>query len=150
MERRDFIRVLGGGAALGLAGGLILNGPVEAQPPGRRGRNGSKRKWVLLGEQRVSFRTENDVIRVSRKEGRFRAIGLDARGADVHVRALTVYFRDRSSARIRLDEVVREDGRSRVVDLPGRPRAISHVDVVYRAVGRRRSRHATLRLYGIE
>ena len=41
------------------------------------------RDWVELGCQKVSFRSERDVIRVGRREGRFTAIRLFARGGDV-------------------------------------------------------------------
>lgn len=156
MDRRDFLRVLGGGAALSVVGGALLSGAAEAQPPrhGHRGpdRHGPppKRKgqWVFLGDQRVSFRTERDVIRVGRHEGKFDALGLEAEGSDVHVIAITVHFTDRSSARVKLDEVIRARGRSRVIDLPGRARGIEYVEFTYRSVGRS-PRPATLRLYGI-
>src|SRR5690554_2660206 len=111
MNRRAFIRILGGGAALGLASGVLLRESAGAQPRGRGGPPPKKkgRRWVHLGDKQVSFGVERDAIRVSRRDGAFGAIGLEAIGADVHVIELVVHFRDRSSVRLRLDEVIREN-----------------------------------------
>src|SRR5687767_1640245 len=47
--------------------------------------------WVQLGCQQVSFRgRDRDSIRVGRREGRFRAIRVAARGNDVEMRRLSV------------------------------------------------------------
>jgi hypothetical protein len=49
--------------------------------------------WVQLGCQQVSFRgRDRDTIRVGRREGRFRAIRLVARGNDIKMRRLSVTY----------------------------------------------------------
>jgi hypothetical protein len=156
MDRRTFMEALASGIA-GIAGIALVPADALGQrrgpPPGRRRGRGRRPMWSLLGEKRVSFRAERDVIRVGRREGRFSRIGLEAIGNDVHLMNVTIHFGNRTSTRLRLDELVRAGRRSRVLDFPGNHRIIHSVELTYRSTGRggRRDpgRHATVRLYGI-
>ena len=65
-----------------LAGAGLVAADAQAQ---RQDRDNDRRggdKWVQLGCQQVSlFGKDRDTVRVGRREGRFKAIRLHARGA---------------------------------------------------------------------
>jgi len=82
---------------ISLTAALLLSGtflPTDAFAQRRaRDRDDDRRQWVDLGCQQVSFRgRDRDTIRVGRREGRFRAIRLAARGNDVEVLRLSVVY----------------------------------------------------------
>ena len=98
----------------------------------RRDRDGS-RDWVQLGCQQVSFRgRDKDTIRVGRREGRFRAIRLAARGNDVEMRRLSVVYANGNPDEIDVQRVIRSGSKTDALDLKGRDRAIDRIDMVYR------------------
>jgi hypothetical protein len=91
------------------------------------------RDWVQLGCQQVSFRgRDRDSIRVGRREGRFRAIRLTARGNDVEVRRVSVVYGNGNPDELDVQRIIRSGDRTDRLDLKGGDRAISRIDMVYR------------------
>jgi hypothetical protein len=89
--------------------------------------------WVQLGCQDVSFRgRDRDTIRVGRREGRFRAIRLAARGNDIEMRRLTVVYANGNPDELDVQRVVRRGSKTEALDLKGRDRAIERIDMTYR------------------
>jgi hypothetical protein len=81
----------------------------------------------------VSFRgRDRDSIRVGRKEGRFKAIRLAARGNDVEVLDLKVIYGNGNPDDIRVQRVIRSGDRTDPLDLQGRDRSIDRIEMVYR------------------
>jgi Protein of unknown function (DUF2541) len=98
-----------------------------------RDRDDDRRQWVDLGCQQVSFRgRDRDTIRVGRREGRFRAIRLAARGNDVEVLRLSVVYGNGNPDELDVQRVIRSGDRTEAIDLKGRDRAIERIDVTYR------------------
>jgi len=112
--------------ALALACAAALAADAHAQ---RRGDN-----WVELGCQQVSFiGKDRDSIRVGRREGRFKAIRLEARNNDVEVLDLKVVYSNGAPDDIQVRSNIRAGSRTRPLDLKGRDRAIQQIDLVYRS-----------------
>jgi hypothetical protein len=112
--------------ALALACAGALAADAQAQ---RRGGN-----WVELGCQQVSFiGKDRDSIRVGRREGRFKAIRLEARNNDVEVLDLKVVYSNGAPDDIQVRSNIRAGSRTRPLDLKGRERAIQQIDLVYRS-----------------
>jgi len=89
--------------------------------------------WVQLGCQQVSFRgRDHDTIRVGRRDGRFRAIRLAARGNDIEMRRLTVVYGNGNPDQLDVQRVIRGGSKTEARDLKGRDRAIERIDMVYR------------------
>jgi hypothetical protein len=89
--------------------------------------------WVQLGCQQVSFRgRDHDTIRVGRRDGRFRAIRLAARGNDIEMRRLTVVYGNGNPDQLDVQRVIRGGSKTEALDLKGRDRAIERIDMVYR------------------
>jgi hypothetical protein len=140
--------------AAALAGALLLAGAVATDAAAQRrdrddDRRGGDRDWVELGCQKVNFRAERDVIRVGRREGRFSAIRLFARGGDVEMLDLKVIYAGGQPDDIRVRHILERGERSRPLDLRGRDRAIDSIELVYRAVPNRRDREPTVCAEGL-
>lgn len=100
-----------------------------------RDRDRDSDRWVELGCQRVSlFGKDRDSVRVGRREGRFKAIRLHVRGADVEMLDLKVIYANGEPDDIRVRHFIRQGERTQPLDLRGRERAIDRVDMVYRTV----------------
>ncbi len=89
--------------------------------------------WSELGCQQVAlFGNDRDTIRVGRREGRFKAIRLFVRGADVEVLDLKVVYANGQPDDIALQNLIRVGERTRALDLRGRERSIDRIEMTYR------------------
>ena len=105
-------------------------GPPPGPPPGA-----GRGDWVELGCQQVSlFGKDRDSIRVGRREGRFRAIRLHVRGADVEMLDLKVIYANGDPDDLPVRHLIRQGERTRPLDLRGRERSIDRVDMAYRTI----------------
>ncbi|RMG14263.1 MAG: hypothetical protein D6731_10615 [Planctomycetota bacterium] len=102
------------------AGALAL-----AAPPARAD------QWVVLGERKVAFGGDTDVIPCSHK-GRFRKIKLKVRGNPVHLADLDIHFANGGHQDVAVRSEIRAGGETRVIDLPGGARTIARVTLRYR------------------
>ena len=121
---------------IGLVAGLLVSSSILATESfaQRRDRDqDDRRQWVDLGCQQVSFRgRDRDSIRVGRREGRFRAIRLAARGNDVEVLRLSIVYGNGNPDELDVQRVIRSGDRTEALDLRGRDRAIERIDMTYR------------------
>lgn len=90
-------------------------------------------KWEELGCQKVGFLGDRDVIRVGRREGRFKAIRLLVSGNSVYILNLRVVYANGAPDDIPVRSEIKQGGQSGPLDLKGRDRAIDRVELVYRA-----------------
>ena len=92
----------------------------------------SGRDWVELGCQRVSlFGVDHDTVQVGRREGRFKAIRLHVRGADVQMLDLKVVYANGEPDHLPVRSTIRQGERTRPLDLRGWERSINRVDMTY-------------------
>ena len=111
-----------------IAAGLLCAGLLSTDAQAQRGGN-----WVDLGCKEVSFlMTDHDTIKVGRREGRFKAIRLQARGNDVEMLDLKVIYANGAPDDIPVRSLIRQGTRTRPLDLKGYERAIHQIDMVYR------------------
>jgi len=103
-------------------------GPSIAPPPGPS-------SWVELGCQQVSlFGKDRDSVPVGRREGRFKAIRLHARQADVELLRVTVIYANGQPDDLPTRHFLRQGGFTPPLDLKGWERSIERVDMVYKTV----------------
>lgn len=113
-----------------MAAALLCAGLV-APDAHAQGRNRDGR-WVELGCKEVAFLgADRDTIRVGRREGRFKAIRLEARGNDVEMIDLKVVYANGAPDDIPVRSLIRQGTRTRPLDLRGRERAIRQIVMVY-------------------
>lgn len=114
--------------------------------------------WVELGCKQVSLiGRDRDTVHVGRREGRFSAIRLQVRGADVEMLDLKVIYANGEPDDIPVRSLIRADSRTRPLDLRGRERSIDQVELVYRTVlnpvdmiARQRLSQATVCVEGLQ
>jgi hypothetical protein len=122
------MRVLGAIAAALHCAAMIAE-DAHAQ---RRDRDGD-RNWVELGCREVDlFGADRDTIRVGRREGKFKAIRLEAKGNDVEILDLKVVYANGQPDDIKVRSFLKQGSRTRTLDLRGRGRSIQQIDIVYR------------------
>jgi hypothetical protein len=100
---------------------------ATADAQGRRDKDG---KWERLGCERVGNRTDFDVIKVGRREGRFSALRLEAEGNSVEVLDLKVVYANGAPDDIPVRAHINQGDRTRALDLRGRNRAIDRIQIV--------------------
>jgi hypothetical protein len=115
------------------AAALVCAGLVATDAEAQRRDRDRGRDWVELGCKRVNFiGADRDVIPVGRREGRFKAIRLTARGNDVEMLDLKVVYANGAPDDIPVRAMIRQGTSTRPLDLRGWERSIRHIDMVYR------------------
>jgi hypothetical protein len=140
-----------------LAGALALACTLATDALAQRGERGERERgerrdrgeWVELGCKEVSLRVDRDVLPVGRREGRFHAIRLYARGGDVEMLDLKVIYANGDPDDIRVRRILERGERTRPLDLRGRARSISSIQMVYRALPNRRDREPIVCVEGL-
>lgn len=107
--------------------------------PGGAGRPSDDRRknWVLLGDQKVNFQTERDVIRVGQNEDWHRTRAFDklhfvASEGDIQLDEIRVVYVNGYSETIRVGREIRQ-GQDIVVDLPGRRSYIAEIEMKHKS-----------------
>jgi hypothetical protein len=110
----------------------LMVAPSEAQ----RGPGGDR--WVSLGEMRVGFLVDRDVLRINqnedwfRREGPFRTIRLTAEGNDIHMVSVRVVYLNGFAEDFRVDQLLRQR-QSLNIDLRGERSYLRQIEFVYRS-----------------
>jgi Bacterial SH3 domain len=119
--------------------------PSEVEIWGRKSSDGRRRgpqaglgpDWERLGAKSVDRKRDRDVIRLSRRDGRFDALRLAADRNDVRIRRVAVKYGNGSQHEVEVDRRIRNGELSDVIELRGkRGRFIDQVVLVYETVGR--------------
>jgi hypothetical protein len=128
-EGRAVMKVYGEPARFGGPPGTLP--PISGGPPV----GGGGADWTELGCKRVSlFGVDRDSIEVGRSEGRFKAIRLYVRGADIQMLDLKVVYGNGEPDHIPVRTLIRQGDRTRPLDLRGRERFVRRIDMTYLTV----------------
>jgi hypothetical protein len=113
-----------------IAAALVCAGILTADAEAQRDQD---RRWVDLGCREVDlFGADRDTLKVGRREGKFKAIRLEAKGNDVEMLDLKVVYVNGEPDDIQVRSMIKQGTRTRPLDLRGRERAIQQIDMVYR------------------
>ena len=112
--------------------------------------------WVVLGERKVDYRLDSDIIDIGKHEGPFNKIRLHVQDKPIRIFDLKVHFENGETYDVTIQRNFAEDEYSRVIDLPGRNRRINYVQLKYSTTRERRRgkkyfrkfEKATVRLLG--
>jgi len=116
-----------------LLGAVTLAG-VVAQPALADNRGHGHDHWDQLGCQKVGFLVDHDVVRVGRRDGKFKAIRLEVSGNAVYLNDLKVVYGNGAPEDVAVRSEIREGGQTRAIDLKGRgERVIERIEMTYRA-----------------
>lgn len=126
---------------------LSVDAKVSRRGPPGPGTDGPRVE--LLGSQKIGFKVDRDVLRVGRKEGRFRRIALRAVDNDIEVLDMKIFYGRGPADDVQVRRVLRAGQRSEPIDLRGdEPRVIDRIEFIYRARPNFRGA-ATLEIYGV-
>src|SRR5262245_41097085 len=103
---------------------------TSADAQGRRDRDRGDDHWERLGCERVGNRADFDEIKVGRREGRFKAIRLEARGNSISILNLKVIYANGAPDEIDVRSEINEGDRTRPLDLRGRERSIDSIQII--------------------
>lgn len=103
-------------------------GPVKIEFYGEKRRAPA---WAELGCHRVGFLETNDVIRVGKREGAFRALKLTVSDSTLRLNRIRVVFGDRSVQTFDVRAAIPAGSETRSLDLDGRRRTIERVELEY-------------------
>lgn len=99
--------------------------------------NQYQRGWELIAVNDVERRNDRDVVELSRRDGRFDALILRARGGAVRIRSMIVRYGNGAEEELDVDRRLRAGEMSNVLELRGaRGRYIDRITFVYRSRGR--------------
>lgn len=90
-------------------------------------------RWEELGCSKAGFLPDKDVIKVGRREGRFKQIQLRAFKNKVHIINLRVIYANGAPDDIAVKSEIRDGGETRPLDLRGGDRFIDRVELYYLA-----------------
>lgn len=110
------------------AGMLLLMAMASAVPAMAQGNRDGK--WERLGCEEVGRRVDFDEIKIGRREGRFTAIRLEAKGNSISVLDLKVIYANGAPDDISVRSEINEGDQTRPLDLRGRDRAIASIQIV--------------------
>ncbi len=102
--------------------------------------------WEVLGSRSVRYGTDHDVITVSSDKW-YKGIYFKVTGAPIKINDMKVYFDNGDKFDVSIRSMIRENGHSRTIELPGGERRITKVDFSYETMGSNRG-NATLTLWG--
>lgn len=92
--------------------------------------------WTKLGERRVSFKSEEDVIHVSGIRGKFDTIAFHVDKAPIFMKSIRMFYGNGQSQTIQINRRLYEGKRSMPFRLAGGERIINKIELDYRtAVG---------------
>ena len=115
---------------LKLAGLALLMSTAALSSASAQGRHDNNGKWERLGCEQVGGRADFDEIKVGRREGRFSAIRLEAKGNSISVLDLKVVYANGAPDDISVRSEINQGDSTRALDLRGADRAISSIQIV--------------------
>lgn len=95
---------------------------------------GLEEGWELLGEKKVNFVRDKDVMEV-KSNNRFTAIRFMVEEKDVRLRDLKIEFENGDKMEPALDDVIKAGEQSRVIQLAADGRRITNIEFKYRSMG---------------
>ena len=96
-------------------------------------------QWNLIGEKKVSFLVDRDVIHVTGNDS-YGQIKLKVKDGPVHILDMDVHFENGDKFDVAIKQRIPQGGESRVIDLPGGSRSIKKIEFWYETKGFRKGR----------
>ncbi len=118
--------------------------PVQPVPPPRPRWN--NKGWTFLGRKQVNGSRDRDRIVIDSNLGRFNALTIVGRDADIYMDDISVVFYNTRKFQPNLRHRFVANSRTRRIDLPGQYRRIRHLTFRYGNLAR--GRQATVEIWG--
>jgi hypothetical protein len=106
----------------------------------------SPNAWEVLGSRSVRYGTDKDVITVSDDKW-YKGIYFKVTEAPIKINDMKVYFDNGDKFDVSMRSMIKQNGHTRTIELPGGERRITKVEFSYETMGSNRG-NATLTLWG--
>lgn len=103
--------------------------------------------WDLLGEQKVNFIKDKDVIEVH-SSYKFTAIRFKVEGHDVRLNGLKIHFQNGDKLEPSLDDIIAADQYSKVIELSQDGKFVNRIEFKYRTTGNVLKGRANVLVFG--
>jgi len=113
---------------------VVLAGIILTACGSSRRTFGLEEGWELLGERKVNFVRDKDVMEVSSRN-LFTAIRFYVEEKDIRINDLKIVFDNGDKMEPALDDVIKAGEQSRVIQLAADGRRISNIEFKYRSMG---------------
>ena len=108
---------------------------------------GVEEGWELLSEQKVNFVKDKDEITIHSRYP-FTAIRFKVEGRDVQINDLKIYFDNGDKLEPNIDDLIKEDQFSKVIELAREGRYINKIEFKYRTTGNVLKGRANVLVFG--
>jgi HSP20 family molecular chaperone IbpA len=136
-----------GKATLDLFGRHAGGGGGAVKPPPQKDPKDRFPGWEHLGSRVVDFGGDHDVIDC-RGEGKFGSFQIEVENGDLEMFNIKVTFMNGDTVSPPSKLYFDENTRTRLIDLPGKDRAIKRIEFWYKSVRASRDGKATVNVYG--
>jgi len=109
-------------------------------------KDNTTQQWVLIGERKVSFLIDHDVIQATGNDNSSK-LKVKVKDGPVHIIDMDVYFENGDKFDVALKQKIPKGGESRVIDLPGGSRNVRKIEFWYETKGFRKGR-GTVQVWG--
>ena len=109
-------------------------------------KDNATQQWVLIGEKRVSFLIDHDIIPATGNDN-YSQIKVKVKDGPVHIIDMDVHFENGDKFDVALKQRIPKGGESRVIDLPGGSRNVRKIEFWYETKGFRKGR-GTVQVWG--
>ncbi len=92
-------------------------------------------RWKFIGDKRVDFRVDRDVIHLGNLKDDFRKLMIKVTDGPVKMLDMKVYFDNGGVQDVQIRTLIPQGGSSRVIDLEGGLRHLSKIEFWYETVG---------------
>lgn len=90
--------------------------------------------WLSLGSKTVTKKADFDTVNV-RQRGAFSKLQLAVKNNGIKVQRMVVHFKNGQRHEVKIHAFIARDSKSRLIDLPGKARAIEKITFWYDAKG---------------
>ena len=115
------------GLLAALAALVMMASPASAQ------RSDGRTQWVLLGQQKVGFVKDRDVIQVDRSIGWLKTLRVSVENNDVHMESFRIVYQNGHVEDFNVSALIREGTQSPPIDLRGERSFIDRIEMKYRS-----------------
>ena len=103
-------------------------------------------QWVLIGERKVNFLIDRDVIQVKGNDN-YSQLKIKVKDGPVQIKDMDVHFENGDKFDVSLKQKMAQGTESRVIDLPGGSRNVKKIEFWYETRGFRKGR-STVEVWG--
>jgi hypothetical protein len=129
-----------------VASQLSFTTPVTSIPNEAIKTETSPNAWEVLGSRSVRYGTDRDVIGVSSNKW-YQGVYFKVTDAPIKINDMKVYFDNGDKFDVSIRGMIKQNGHSRTIELPGGQRRITKVEFSYETLGSNRGT-ANLTLWG--